>query len=97
MTGTLQVEVIYAERGRAWRQRVACAEGTSVSVLMAGMDAWASDWPEAARAPAAFAVFGREVAADSLLRDGDRLELLRALPNDPKLARRERAQTKTPR
>lgn len=97
MTSILRVEVIYAERGRAWRQRVACAEGTAVSGLMADMGGWASDWPEAARAPAAFAVFGREVAADTLLRDGDRLELLRALPNDPKLARRARAETKTPR
>ena len=97
MTSTLRVEVIYAERGRAWRQRVACADGTSVSGLMAGMGAWASDWPETARSPAAFAVFGREVAADMLLRNGDRLELLRALPNDPKLARRARAEAKTPR
>lgn len=97
MTGMLGIEVIYAERGRAWRQRVTCAEGTAVSGLMAGMAAWASDWPEAARAPAAFAVFGREVALDTMLHDGDRLELLRALPNDPKLARRARAKTRTPR
>jgi hypothetical protein len=37
------------------------------------------------------AVFGKEVGPEARLRDGDRLELLRALPTDPKLARRARA------
>jgi putative ubiquitin-RnfH superfamily antitoxin RatB of RatAB toxin-antitoxin module len=37
------------------------------------------------------AVFGREIDRGTLLRGGDRLELLRALPTDPKLARRARA------
>ena len=40
----------------------------------------------------AFAVWGRPVTATTLLRDGDRLELLRPLLADPKLARRRRAE-----
>lgn len=36
------------------------------------------------------AVWGRKAAADQFLRDGDRLELLRPLKVDPKVARRER-------
>ncbi len=35
-------------------------------------------------------IWGRKAAADQLLRDGDRIELYRALKVDPKVARRER-------
>ncbi|NDC61669.1 MAG: RnfH family protein [Betaproteobacteria bacterium] len=38
------------------------------------------------------AVWGNPVAADAVLQDGDRLEWLRALRVDPKVARRERFQ-----
>ena len=38
-----------------------------------------------------YAVFGERVAAGDVLRDGDRLELLRPLQIDPKEARRRRA------
>lgn len=38
------------------------------------------------------ALWGRRCAPDALLRDGDRLELLRPLRVDPKVARRERFQ-----
>ena len=40
---------------------------------------------------AGYAVFGERVAADTPLRDGDRVELLRPLQADPKDARRRRA------
>lgn len=40
---------------------------------------------------AAHAVFGVRVAPQDILRDGDRLELLRPLVADPKDARRRRA------
>nr|WP_251044518.1 MULTISPECIES: RnfH family protein [unclassified Lysobacter] len=40
---------------------------------------------------AGYAVFGVRAAADTRLRDGDRVELLRALQIDPKDARRRRA------
>lgn len=40
---------------------------------------------------AAYAVYGKRVDADTTLRDGDRLELLRPLLLDPKEARRRRA------
>ena len=38
-----------------------------------------------------YAVFGIRATEDTVLRDGDRLELLRALTLDPKDARRRRA------
>lgn len=43
---------------------------------------------------AAVGVFGRRVAAHARLADGDRVEVYRALPNDPKEARRRRARGK---
>jgi putative ubiquitin-RnfH superfamily antitoxin RatB of RatAB toxin-antitoxin module len=40
----------------------------------------------------AYAVFGLRVDGDALLRDGDRVELLRPLLADPKEARRQRVE-----
>ena len=39
----------------------------------------------------AVGIFGRVVPRDQLLQNGDRVEIYRALPNDPKTARRHRA------
>ena len=39
----------------------------------------------------AYAIHGQRVAADTPLRDGDRVELLRPLQADPKRVRRDRA------
>ena len=43
-----------------------------------------------------YAVHGEHVLAEQILRDGDRLELLRPLQVDPKDARRRRAARKKP-
>ena len=44
-----------------------------------------------------FAVFGERVGSGHMLRDGDRLELLRPLEADPKDARRRRALKQPPK
>lgn len=84
-------EVLYAEAGRAWRRSFDLDEGATVADLLAKVQECCGDWPDSARSPAAMAVFGREIKAGDILRDGDRLELLRVLPTDPKRARRDRA------
>ncbi|MCE2944660.1 MAG: RnfH family protein [Lysobacteraceae bacterium] len=84
-------EVIYAEAGHAWRRTFDLPDGATVSELRALVQERCGDWPDTARSPAMLAVFGREVDGGEVLREGDRLELLRALPTDPKRARRERA------
>jgi hypothetical protein len=43
-------------------------------------------------AAAGFAQFGHGISAETVLNDGDRLELLRPLLADPKLARRQRVE-----
>lgn len=85
----MRVEVL-----RAWPQRFECVElelpaGSLVrdAVKAAG---WGDD-PETV----ACAVFGVRVAADSPLREGDRVELLRPLQADPKDARRRRAHARS--
>lgn len=48
-------------------------------------------YPELATLPLQLAIFGRLVTPETALKPGDRVELLRALPNDPKEARRRLA------
>lgn len=97
MSASLRVEVIYAEAGQAWRRLLVLDAGASVADALCALVPTLEAWPAAAREPAALAIFGRECQPSTLLRDGDRLELLRPLPTDPKLARRERAMTNKPR
>jgi len=48
------------------------------------------DWPAAAVAVAEFGLWGRAAAPQTVLHDGDRIEIYRPLRVDPKVARRER-------
>lgn len=52
---------------------------------------WAQQHPQAAPdQPWVVSIWGRKVSGDTLLREGDRIEWLRPLAVDPKVARRER-------
>ena len=51
---------------------------------------WPAEWPEAACQTLTPSLWGRKVAWSTPLREGDRVELTRALRVDPKVARRER-------
>ncbi len=82
--GGIRVEVV-----RAWPRRhesvmVDLAEGATVAdaVAASGMDDGGH---------VAVAVFGEKVEDAQVLREGDRVELLRPLTMDPKEARRRRA------
>lgn len=82
----MKVEVI-----RAWPRRfeaaaLELAEGATVAqaVAAAGFDDDAGT--------VAYAVFGLRADAETVLREGDRVELLRPLQIDPKEARRRRAE-----
>jgi putative ubiquitin-RnfH superfamily antitoxin RatB of RatAB toxin-antitoxin module len=46
---------------------------------------------------AVLGVFGKRVAADHVLREGDRVEIYRPLKADPRIARRARAKTQNRR
>lgn len=83
--------MIRVELLRAWPQRhesarVELVDGATISDALQ-----ACDW----RLEAEFvglAVFGQAATSATALRDGDRIELLRALQIDPKQARRLRAE-----
>ena len=80
----LRIEVIRAWPRRHATVRVELPAGATVAdaVSASGMD----DGEHVA-----VAVFGERVGAAHVLRDGDRVELLRPLTMDPKEARRRRA------
>lgn len=85
---TIRVEVIQAWPRRYATARVELPEGATAA------DALAAARPliglETMDVPA-LAIYGERVEPEQALRDGDRLEVLRALLIDPKDARRRRA------
>ena len=87
----LRVEVVYAQPGRAWCVQLLLPEGTTAAEAIA-RSGLQDAVPGFDRAALTCAVFGKPIGEQALLRDGDRLELLRPLIADPKLARRRRAQ-----
>jgi len=87
---TIRVEVVYAD---AQKQIVRSAEVTADATVEQAIRASAiREALPAGFVPASIGIFGRVVAADSPLRDGDRIELYRPLKIDPKQARRRRAE-----
>jgi hypothetical protein len=84
------VEVVYA---LPERQRVVTVP------LREGMTAWqavedaglAREFPEIGSRPREIGIFGKRVEPARALRDGDRVEIYRPLPDDPKERRRRRA------
>jgi putative ubiquitin-RnfH superfamily antitoxin RatB of RatAB toxin-antitoxin module len=85
---TIRVEVVYALAGREDSSRVTLPAGATVTEAIGASGI-------AARHPGIdlrrLGIFGKTVAADARLADGDRVEIYRPLALDPKEARRRRA------
>lgn len=86
----LHVEVVYA---RSDVQQLAVLElgigATAHDALrLSGLLQW---FPEITLKTYKLGIFGRTIGLQQVLRDGDRVEIYRELPTDPKQARRERA------
>ncbi|MBB6091863.1 hypothetical protein HNQ60_000709 [Povalibacter uvarum] len=92
----ISVRVVYALPERQSIVTVRIAEGSSVidAVRKSGL---LERYPDAARVPLNVAIFGRVVAVEERLRDGDRVEILRPLIVDPKQARRQAAARTKPK
>lgn len=84
------MRVVYALPQRQSIVTVRMAQGSSVidAVRKSGL---LDRYPDAARSSLSCAIFGRVVAVEEPLRDGDRIEILRPLIVDPKQARRQAA------
>lgn len=90
MPDQIAVEVVYALPERCWRFPLRLASGATVAEAIAAVDL-ASAVPGAVVDPEGLAIHGQAVPPGTMLRDGDRIEVLRPLEADPKLARRRRA------
>ena len=92
----MEVEVVYAlpETEDAVRLRVGPGATAADAVRMSGM---LERHPEIDLARNKLGVYGKVVAAETPLTDGDRVEVYRPLVMDPKEARRRRALKKRKR
>ena len=87
---TIRVEVVYVEPQRQIVRAATVAADATVEDAMEASGI--RDELPAGFTPASIGIFGHVVEFDAVLRDGDRIEIYRALVIDPKLARRRRAQ-----
>lgn len=89
---SIRVEVVHALPTRQIALSVALPEGATVrdAVMASGILEAAGLTPAALDA---VGIWNRVVTADSVLTDGDRVELYRPLVADPKDARRKRARS----
>ena len=85
----LKVEVVYAAPAEQLLLALEVPPGTTVeeAIEQSGIGGRFTDL-DAARAPVG--IFGKRVKRDTVLRDGDRVEIYRPLVADPKSARRAR-------
>lgn len=86
----IRVEVVYARPDRQILRTVALEPGATVrmAVVRSGIP---TECPEVDPGRSAVGIYGRSVAPDALVEDGDRVEIYRPLRVDPKEARRLRA------
>jgi hypothetical protein len=90
MAETLHVSVVYAEPGRQIVRELDVGAGATVADAIR-LSAIAAAAGLTDVDPVHVGIFGKTVAADARLRDGDRVEIYRPLKIDPKEARRRRA------
>lgn len=86
----LVVIVVYAEPTHAWQREVHVAPGSTVNDALTASGIGA-DYPALDLHTSAVGIFGRPVAHTTVLTNGDRVEIYRALVFDPMVSRRRRA------
>lgn len=93
---TLHIEVVHAGAEQQCLVTLDVPAGITVaeSVRRSGL---AKKFPEVDLASCRLGIWGRVVAPDQSVRDGDRVEIYQPLRRDPKAARRERARAGTRR
>ncbi|HEY2346309.1 MAG TPA: RnfH family protein [Xanthomonadaceae bacterium] len=90
----MRVEVVYALPERAWSVLLDLPAGATAADALA-RSAFANRIPGFDQACVTCAIYGKAITLATLLREGDRLELLRPLKADPKQARRQRARDRS--
>lgn len=92
----IAVSVVYADPTRAFLVDIALPLGATVADAIAASGI-REQRPEVVISAERLAIFARKASPDAVLRDGDRVEILRPLKMDPKDARRQRAGRMRPR
>lgn len=89
----LNIEVAYAEPGKQslLAFQVACGTTARQAVLQSAL---VTEFPHVDFAAAPIGIFGKKVKDSTQLREGDRVEVYRALLIDPKENRRRKAAAK---
>lgn len=87
----LEIEIVYGLADRQVLKSMTVAEGTTVreATLKSGLEV---EFPELDLQQSPLGIFGKAVKDETVLRDGDRIEVYRPLLIDPKEARRKRAE-----
>jgi putative ubiquitin-RnfH superfamily antitoxin RatB of RatAB toxin-antitoxin module len=88
-----RVEVCYALPDASFLVQVNVDDGTTIAQAIAASGVF-SRFPEIDLARNKLGVFGKLKPADSVVRDGDRIEIYRPLQADPMESRRRRARHK---
>ena len=86
----MRISVVYAEPDRVFNVDVSLPRGAIVADAIR-QSGFRAAHPDIEIRDDHLGVFGRRVAPDTVLRDGDRVEIYRPLKIDPKEARRRRA------
>ncbi len=93
----LRVQVCYALPDEAWIEKLALPAGSTIAQAL-GASGLGVRFPELQSAieagDARVGIFGKVKTPDTVLRDGDRIEVYRPLQADPKETRRRRAKHK---
>jgi putative ubiquitin-RnfH superfamily antitoxin RatB of RatAB toxin-antitoxin module len=90
MRSKINVEVTYALPDRQMIVRLAVDAGATAAAAIE-QSGIVDSFPEIAASNARIGVFGTLVKPDTILREGDRVEIYRPLIADPKEKRRKRA------
>lgn len=87
----LEIEIVYGLADRQVLKSMTVVEGTTVreATLKSGLEV---EFPELDLQQLPLGIFGKAVKDETVLRDGDRIEVYRPLLIDPKEARRKRAE-----
>ena len=86
----IAIEVVCAERERQSVVSLEVPPGCTAGEALERSGIFALH-PGVDRASCAIGIFGRQVAPDQVLQNGDRVEVLRPLPEDPRERRRRLA------
>lgn len=87
----MRIEVVAAITSREWSAEIDCSTGTAVREAVEAASRLAAFADAPLEDADGYAVWGQKIDIDHILSEGDRVEVLRRLPNEPMEMRRSQA------